>query len=169
MPLVSIAGQVAAQRREDLPGLDDGVEMAVQPAGELAAQRRVDRPDRGRVEQLEPAALRVGQFRRLLEQAELGVRGRQRERARGPEAEPGHLRAELGPQLAGPQRQAQLGTCLPAAHPDQAEVPHAGAAGLGLPLQLHDLEAAPARLHRVHGAEHAAADDDHPRPCRHAS
>ena len=166
-PLVPVAGEIAAQRREDLPGLDDRVEAAVQPAGEVAAQRRVDRADGRRVEQLEPAPLRVGQRCGLLEQAELRVRGGQRERARGPEAEPGYLRAELGPQLAGAQRQAELRPGLAAAHPDQAEVPHARAAGLRLPFQLHDLEAAPPGRHRVHGAEHAAADDDHPSPCRH--
>ncbi len=113
------------------------------------------------------APVRVGQRRRLLEQGQLRVRGGQRERARGPEADPGHLRAEFGPQLAGAQGQAELGSGLPAAHPDQAEVPHARAAGLRLAFQLHDLEAAPPGRDRVHGAEHAAPDDDHPRPCRH--
>jgi hypothetical protein len=56
---------------------------------------------------------------------------------------------------------------LAAGQPDQAEVPHARAAGLGLPLQLHDLEAAPPGGHGVHGAEHAAAGNDHSCPGSH--
>jgi len=166
-PLVSVSGQVAAQRGQHLTRLDDRVGPAEQAVGELAAQRRVHRADGRRVQQLELPPVRVGPRRRLFEQGQLGVRGGQRERARGPEADPGHLRAEFRPQRAGPQGQAELGSGLPAAHPDQAEVPHARAARLRLAFQLHDLEAAPPRRHRVHGAEHAAADDDHPSPCRH--
>jgi len=156
--------EVAAQRRQHLARLDDRVGPAEQAAGELAAQRRVHRADGRRVQQLELPPVRVGQRRRLFEQGQLGVPGGQRERARGPEADPGHLRAEFRPQLAGPQGQAELGSGLPAAHPDQAEVPHARAARLRLAFQLHDLEAAPPGHDRVHGAEYAAPGDDHPCP-----
>jgi hypothetical protein len=166
-PFVTFSGQVRAQRRQHLARLDDRVGPAEQAAGELAAQRRVHRADGRRVEQLELPLVRVGQRRRLFEQGQLRVPAGQRERARGTEAEPRHLRAERGPQLAGAQRQAELGAGLPAAHPDQAEVPHAGAARLRLAFQLHDLEAAPPGHDRVHGAEHAAPGDDHPCPKRH--
>ena len=111
-PLVAAAaprGQVAAQRGQHLARLDDRVAPAQQAARELTAQRRVDGADRGRVEQLEPAPVRVGQRRRLLQQAELGVVDGQGERAGGPEAEAGHLGAQFLPQLAGPQRQASSG------------------------------------------------------------
>ena len=127
--------EVAAQRGQHLAGLDDRVGPAEQAAGELAAQRRVHRADGRRVQQLELPPVRVGQRRRLFEQGQLGVPGSQRERARGPEADPGRLCAEFRPQLAGPQGQAELGSGLPAAHPDQAEVPHARAARLCLAFQ----------------------------------
>ena len=165
-PLVraGACGQVTAQRGQYPPGLDDRVEAAVKTAGEVAAQRRVDGADGGGVKQLEPPAVRVGPRRRLLEQAELDLIGGDRERARGSEAETGYRRAQFLPQLPRAQRQRELGTRPAAADPDQAEVPDAGPAGFGFALELGDLEPAPLRRERVHGAEDAAADNDHSLP-----
>ena len=161
-PVITGPGQITAQRGQRQARFHDRVGAAEQAAGQFAAQRRVDGPHGAGVEQLEAAPVRVGQRGRFLEHAQFGVAGGQRERASGPEAQAVHGRTQLGPQLAGAQRQRELGARPPAAHPDQAEVPDARAAGLALAFQVHDLVTAPPGRHRVHRAEHAPADHHDP-------
>ncbi len=161
-PVIARAGQVGAQRGQRQPGLDDRVGPAQQAAGDLAAQGRVDLPDGGRVEQLEAAPDGVGPGGCFFQHAELGLVGSHGERARSPEMQARHGGAQLGPQLAGAQRQGEFPAGPPAADPDQAEVPDARAPGLAFALQVHDLVTAAPGRHRVHRAEHAPADHHDP-------
>ena len=161
-PVIARAGQIGAQRGQRQPGLDDRVGPAQQTAGDLAAQRRVDLPDGGRVEQLEAAPDRVGPGGCFFQQAQLGLVRSQGERARGPEMQARHGGAQLGPQLAGAQRQGEFRAGPPAAHPDQAEVPDARTTGLALALQVHHMVTATPGRDRVHRAEHAPADHHDP-------
>jgi hypothetical protein len=125
-------------------------------AGELAAQRRVDGRTAPGSSSSNPR-WRVRQRGRLLEQASSASSAASvsEPAARKPARAP---RRPARPTARGRAAPARVPGPPAAAHPDQAEVPDAGAAGLGFALQVHDLEAAPPRRHRVHGAEHAAAD-----------
>ena len=153
--------QVLADGGQGEARLDHGVPAAAQPPGELAAQRRVDLAGRGCVEELVTADRGVGPCRRLLQQLQLGLAGRQRQRPVRPEADARHLRGQLLPARPGPQGQAQLGPAVAAADPDQPEVADAGTARLGLALEVQDVKPAPPGRHRVHRAEHPAAHHHH--------
>ena len=83
-----------------------------------------------------------------------------RERAVGPEAEPGDALADTLPQFAGAQRGVQLLAARPAADPYLAEVAERGPARLALALDLYDLVAAFHCVPGVHGSHHAGSNDD---------
>ena len=93
---------------------------------------------------------------------QLGLVGGDGQRPGGPESRARSVGRDRLPQLAGAQRECELGAGPSPAHPDEPEVPDARAAPFLFPLQVRDRKPAPPRHDRVHRAEDPAADNDNP-------
>ena len=135
---------------------------AEQRTQQLAVQSRVAGASLGRVEHLDAPLGRVGLFRQLLHDRELGRVLRDRQRAVRPQPDIGNCSGELTPQLPGPERQRGLGAGRAPAHPHEPKVPHRCTARLGVPIEVGDGVTESARYPRVHRADDTGSHDHHP-------
>jgi len=149
----------SAQGRQDAPGLDHGVERAVQRAGEGPRERGVEAPRLVRRHDRDAARRRVRLGAHLLDQRCLLGPAREQQRSALAQPDPGRAARELDPARPARERHVELAPPGSPRDPQQPEAAHGRAARLGIALDLHDLVPQIDRGHGERGADDAAPDD----------
>src|SRR5262249_54977797 len=125
-------GQVRSDGPDGDTRLDHGVPARPKGAEELPAESWVPPACFDRVEELELAHAGRGRLSGPPGDIQLGPCPRDGERSARTKAQSRNIGGELRPKFSSPQGCGELISVRPTAHPDQPEVAHARAPGLGL-------------------------------------